>query len=175
MNCLYLSAYLKSTLVLNSFIQSQQYMARWMLTIFVTCIAVIVIGGWIEKMMQKTWARNSGETVVVNSVRYKIRSWPAIHGKYIFMIILSLYCWLDKNNRKLYKDEVENWEIQIMLLKRTKNYHSYPILDNGISSFYHLYDDSSNVHHDQHFLSKSSPSFTDSNYLQNHRSHLVFQ
>jgi CheY-like chemotaxis protein len=55
-----------------------------------------------------------------------------------------------------------------MLLTQTKNHYSYPILDNGISSFYHLYNDNSDRRHQQHYLSESSsPSVTDPNYLQN--------
>ena len=41
----FLLAYLKNMLALHSLIQSLQYMALWTLTIFVICIAVIVIGG----------------------------------------------------------------------------------------------------------------------------------
>ena len=58
------------------------------------------------------------------------------------------------------------------MLTRTKNHYSYPILDNGISSFYHLYNDNSDRHHHQHYLSESSPSLTDPNYLQNQESNL---
>ena len=58
------------------------------------------------------------------------------------------------------------------MLTQTKNHYSYPILDNGISSFYHLYNDNSDRHH-QHYLSESSsPSLTDPNYLQNQGSNL---
>ena len=62
-----------------------------------------------------------------------------------------------------------------MLLTQTKNHYSYPILDNGISSFYHLYNDNSDRHHyQQHYLSESSssPSLTDPNYLHNHGTNL---
>ena len=61
-----------------------------------------------------------------------------------------------------------------LLLTQTKNHYSYPILDNGISSFYHLYNDDSDRHHQQHYLSESSssPSLTDPNYLQNQESNL---
>ena len=58
------------------------------------------------------------------------------------------------------------------MLTQTKNHYSYPILDNGISSFYHLYNDNSDRHQDQHYLSESSPSLTDPNYLQNQESNL---
>ena len=60
-----------------------------------------------------------------------------------------------------------------LLLTQTKNHYSYPILDNGINSFYHLYNDDSDRHH-QHYLSESSssPSLTDPIYLQNQESNL---
>jgi CheY-like chemotaxis protein len=59
------------------------------------------------------------------------------------------------------------------LLTQTKNHYSYPILDNGISSFYHLYNDNSDRHHQQHYLSESSsPTLTDPNYIQNQGSNL---
>jgi CheY-like chemotaxis protein len=61
----------------------------------------------------------------------------------------------------------------VILLRQTKNHYSYPILDNGISSFYHLYDDNSDRHHLQYYLSESSfPSPTDSNYIQNQGANL---
>ena len=59
-----------------------------------------------------------------------------------------------------------------MLLTLAKNHYSHPILDNGISSFCHLYNDNSDRNH-QHYLSESSsPSLTDPNYLQNQVSNL---
>ena len=60
----------------------------------------------------------------------------------------------------------------MILLTRTKNHYSYPILDKGISSFYHSYSDNGNRLQDQHYLPKSSSSLTDPNYLQNHGSNL---
>ena len=61
----------------------------------------------------------------------------------------------------------------VILLTQTKNHYSCPILDNGISSFYHLYNDNSDRHHLQYYLSESSsPSPTDSNYIQNQRANL---
>ena len=61
------------------------------------------------------------------------------------------------------------------MLTQTKNHYSYPILDNGISSFYHLSNDNSDRHHhQQHYLSESSSSLslTDPNYTQNQGSNL---
>ena len=59
-----------------------------------------------------------------------------------------------------------------MLLTLAKNHYSHPILDNGISSFCHLYNDNSDRNH-QHYLSESSsPSLTDPNRLQNQVSNL---
>ena len=59
------------------------------------------------------------------------------------------------------------------MLRQTKNHYSYPILDNGISSFYHLDHDNSDRHHLQYYLSESSfPSPTDSNYIQNQGANL---
>ena len=59
-----------------------------------------------------------------------------------------------------------------MLLTLAKNHYSHPILDNGISSFCHLYNDNSDRNH-QHYLSESSsPSLTDPNHLQNQVSNL---
>jgi CheY-like chemotaxis protein len=55
---------------------------------------------------------------------------------------------------------------------RIKDYFQYPILENGTGSFCHLYDDNSDVQHDQHYLSRSSPSFTDPNNLQYQGSNL---
>ncbi len=62
----------------------------------------------------------------------------------------------------------------MILLTQTKTHYSYTILDNGISTFYHSYSNNnpSDLVHDQHYLSKSSPSLTDPNYLQNQRSKL---
>ena len=60
---------------------------------------------------------------------------------------------------------------EIMLPTRTKNYYSYPILYNVISSFRYSYNDYRDLHH-QHYRSKSSPSLTDPNYLQNQESNL---
>jgi PleD family two-component response regulator len=57
------------------------------------------------------------------------------------------------------------------LLTQTKNHYSYPILDNGISSFRHSYSNDG-VRHHQQYLSGSSPSLTDPTYLQNHGSNL---
>ena len=54
---------------------------------------------------------------------------------------------------------------EIMLLIRTKNNSPYPILDNGISSFRHSYSNNDD-RNQQHYLSESSPSLTDPNYLQ---------
>ena len=58
-----------------------------------------------------------------------------------------------------------------MLLPQTKNHYSYPILSNEVSSFFHSYDDISDRHHHQPYLSESS-SLAESNYLQNKGSHL---
>ena len=57
-----------------------------------------------------------------------------------------------------------------MLLTLAKNHSSYPILDNRISSFYHLYNNNNDRHH-QRYLSETS-SFTDPSYLQNQGSNL---
>ena len=56
------------------------------------------------------------------------------------------------------------------MLTQIKNYYSYPILDNGISSF--RCSDSNNSDLQQHYLSESSPSLTDPNRLQNQVSDL---
>jgi CheY-like chemotaxis protein len=56
------------------------------------------------------------------------------------------------------------------LLTQTKSHYSYPILDNGISSFRHSYSNNGDRHHQQ-YLSRSS-SLTDPNYLQNQGSRL---
>ena len=59
------------------------------------------------------------------------------------------------------------------MLIQTKNHSSYPILDNGISSFRHSYSNNGDRLHDQHYLSESSsPSLTDPTYLQNQGSNL---
>ena len=58
-----------------------------------------------------------------------------------------------------------------ILLTRIKNHNSYPILDNGISSFRHSYSNSDDRLH-QHYLSESSSSLTDPYYLQNQGSNL---
>ena len=52
------------------------------------------------------------------------------------------------------------------MLTRTKNHYSCPILDKGISSFRYSYSNNDDRLHDQHYLSKSSPSLTDPNYQQ---------
>jgi CheY-like chemotaxis protein len=57
-----------------------------------------------------------------------------------------------------------------VLLTLAKNCCSYPILDNGTSSFRHSYGNNTDHHHQQ-YLSKSS-SIANSNYLQNQRSSL---
>jgi CheY-like chemotaxis protein len=56
------------------------------------------------------------------------------------------------------------------LLTQTKNQYSYP-KDNGISSFYNSYNNR-DLHHDQRYLSESSTSLTDPNYIQNQGSNL---
>ncbi len=56
------------------------------------------------------------------------------------------------------------------MLTQTKSHYSYPILDNGISSFRHSYSNNGDRHHQQ-YLSGSS-SLTDPNYLQNQGSRL---
>ena len=59
-----------------------------------------------------------------------------------------------------------------ILLTRTKNHNSYPILDNGISSFHHSYSNSDDRLH-QHYLSEpSSLPRTHPNRLQNQVSDL---
>ena len=60
----------------------------------------------------------------------------------------------------------------MILLTRAKNHYTFPNLDNGISSFYHSYSNNGDRLHDQHYLSESSPSLTDPNYLQNQESKL---
>ena len=61
----------------------------------------------------------------------------------------------------------------MILLTRAKNHYSYPILDNGISSFYHSYSNNGDRLRDQHYLPESSsPSLTDPNYLHNQGSNL---
>ena len=59
-----------------------------------------------------------------------------------------------------------------MLLTQTKNHRSYPILDNEISSFYHSYSNNGDRIHNQQYLTESSPSLTDPNYLQSQGSNL---
>ena len=60
----------------------------------------------------------------------------------------------------------------MITLLLNKNHYYYPILDSGISSFYHLCNDNGDRHH-QHYLSESSPSsLTDPNYLQNQEPNL---
>ena len=46
-------------------------------------------------------------------------------------------------------------------MQKLKNHSSYPILDNEIDSFHHLCNDNGDRHHQQHYLSESSPSLTD--------------
>jgi CheY-like chemotaxis protein len=58
------------------------------------------------------------------------------------------------------------------LLTRTKNHNSYPILDNGISSFRHSYSNSDDRLHQHYFSEPSSHSLTDPYYLQNQGSNL---
>ena len=58
------------------------------------------------------------------------------------------------------------------MLTQTKNHYSYPILDNGISLFRHFYSNDADRHHHQQYLSGSSSSLTDPNYLQNQGSYL---
>ena len=56
---------------------------------------------------------------------------------------------------------------------QTKTCYSYPILDNGISSFYRSYShNNGNRLHDQQHLTKSSYSLADPNYLQSQGSNL---
>ena len=55
---------------------------------------------------------------------------------------------------------------------QTKNHHSYPILDNVIRSFYHSYSNDCDRHQHQPYLSESSYSFTDPDYLRNQGSNL---
>lgn len=57
-----------------------------------------------------------------------------------------------------------------MLLIRTKNHNYYPVLDNGISSFYYSYSNNSDRLHDQQHLTESFYARTDPNYLQSQRS-----
>ena len=59
-----------------------------------------------------------------------------------------------------------------MLLTGAKNHYSYPILVDGISSFYHSYSNNGDRLHDQQHLTESSYSLTDSNSLQNQGSNL---
>jgi CheY-like chemotaxis protein len=60
-----------------------------------------------------------------------------------------------------------------MLLTRAKNHYSYPILDNGISSFRYPYSSNGDRLHDQNHLFKSSRSLSNPNSLQNQRLNLV--
>jgi CheY-like chemotaxis protein len=59
-----------------------------------------------------------------------------------------------------------------MLLVRSTNRCSYPILDKSISSFCHSYSNNSDRHQHQHYISESHDSFTDPSYIQNHQSNL---
>jgi len=62
----------------------------------------------------------------------------------------------------------------IMLVTLAKNYSSYPILENRISLFRYFYSNGDDDCLHQHSLSEfSSPSPTDSNYLQNQGSNLA--
>ena len=58
------------------------------------------------------------------------------------------------------------------MLTQTKNHYSCPILDNGISSFRHSYSNNTDRHHQYYLSESSSPSPTDSNYIQNQGSRL---
>jgi CheY-like chemotaxis protein len=60
----------------------------------------------------------------------------------------------------------------VILLTQTKNHYSCPILDNGISSFRHSYSNNTDRHHQYYLSESSSPSPTDSNYIQNQGSRL---
>ena len=60
----------------------------------------------------------------------------------------------------------------IILHTQARNHYCCPNFDNGIRSFYHLYNDNSNIHNDKHDLFKPSTSLTNSNYLQNQGSNL---
>jgi CheY-like chemotaxis protein len=61
-----------------------------------------------------------------------------------------------------------------MLVTLAKNYSSYPILENRISLFRYFYSNGDDDCLHQHSLSEfSSPSPTDSNYLQNQGSNLA--
>jgi len=59
-----------------------------------------------------------------------------------------------------------------MLFTQTKNYCFYPILDNGISSFRHSYNNNGSGRQLQHYLSESSSSLINPNYIQNQGSKL---
>jgi len=61
-----------------------------------------------------------------------------------------------------------------MLITGAINHYSYPILDNGISSFYNSYSNNGDRLHDHHqqHLTQSSYSLTDPNYLQSQGSNL---
>jgi len=56
---------------------------------------------------------------------------------------------------------------------QTKYHYSFPILENGFSSFYHVYSNSGDRLQNQYYLSESSsPPLTDHNYLQSQASNL---
>jgi len=56
---------------------------------------------------------------------------------------------------------------------QTKYHYSFPILENGFSSFYHVYSNSGDRLQNQYYLSKSSsPPLTGHNYLQSQASNL---
>src|SRR6476660_5447011 len=59
-----------------------------------------------------------------------------------------------------------------MLFTHTKNYCFYPILNNGISSFRHSYNNNGSGSQLQHYLSESSSSLINPNYIQNQGSKL---
>jgi CheY-like chemotaxis protein len=60
-----------------------------------------------------------------------------------------------------------------ILLTLTKNHNSYPILDNGISSFRYSYSNNGDRLDDQNYLSESSSAaHTDPTYLQNQGTNL---
>ena len=63
-------------------------------------------------------------------------------------------------------------EDMIRSLRRANNHYSYPILDNGISSFYRSYSNNGDSLHNQQHLTESSYSLTDPNYLRNQGSSL---
>jgi CheY-like chemotaxis protein len=56
---------------------------------------------------------------------------------------------------------------------QTKYHYSFPILESGFSSFYHVYSNSGDRLQNQHYLSESSsPSLIGHNYLQSQASNL---